>query len=63
MIIGLCGKEGTLLPHHVEALPADSKRRLPDTRKAMNVLGFEAKTSLTTGLQKTIQWYMGQVRR
>jgi len=56
-IIDLCGQSGTLRPVHVEPLPADSRRRVPDTTKTERVLGFRPKVSLTDGLKKTIHWF------
>jgi GDP-L-fucose synthase len=37
--------------------PDGQPRRLLDTSKAMKEFGFKAKTDLTTGLNKTIDWY------
>lgn len=34
----------------------DVRRRVPDVSKAQELLGFEAKVSLTDGLQRTIEW-------
>ncbi len=56
-IIGTCGRAGQMKPVHVKPLPADSSRRLPDTTRAKEILGFEAKTSLREGLEKTVQWF------
>lgn len=56
-IIELAGMAGQLTPVHVEPLTADPRRRLPDTRKANRILGFQAKTSLGNGLQSTIKWF------
>lgn len=38
--------------------PDGQPRRVLDTRRAKIEFGFEAKTELTIGLQKTIDWYM-----
>jgi len=35
----------------------DVDRRVPDISKAKRILGFEAKTSLEKGLEKTINWF------
>jgi len=59
-IIELCGMTGRLTPVHVQALPADPKRRLPDTRKAKMILGYQAKVDLREGLQRTLQWLKEQ---
>jgi GDP-L-fucose synthase len=41
--------------------PDGQPRRCLDTRQAKTLFGFEAKTSLTAGLQKTIDWYVASV--
>ncbi len=35
----------------------DTKRRIPDVRRARDVLGFSAGVSLHDGLQRTLQWW------
>lgn len=40
-----------------ETKPDGQPRRLLDTSKALKEFGFKATTDLTTGLQKTIDWY------
>ncbi len=35
----------------------ETKRRVPDPRRAKEILGFEARVPLKQGLQKTIQWF------
>jgi len=35
----------------------ETRRRVPDTLRAREVLGFVAKTSLEEGLQRTIAWF------
>lgn len=40
--------------------PDGQPRKVMDVQKARNILGFCAKTSLQDGLQKTVQWYLGQ---
>jgi len=35
----------------------ESRRRVPDTRRAREVLGFQANTSLEDGLRATIAWF------
>jgi nucleoside-diphosphate-sugar epimerase len=39
----------------------DVQRRVPDVRKAKNVLGFEAKTSLSTMLDEVIPWVRTEI--
>jgi GDP-L-fucose synthase len=41
-----------------ESKPDGQPRRCLDTSKAKKLLGFEAKTDLSTGLQKTIDWFL-----
>jgi len=41
-----------------ESPPGSVKRRLPDVSKIKKDTGWEAKTSLTEGLQKTVDWYL-----
>ena len=43
-----------------EALPGnyqDVRHRIPDTRKARELLGFEARVSLDDGLRRTLDWH------
>jgi UDP-glucose 4-epimerase len=35
----------------------DTKRRVPDVRRAADVLGFRATIDLRTGLERTLQWW------
>lgn len=43
--------------------PTMIPKRLIDTSKAKTLLGFEAKTSLTEGIKKTVEWYKTQVEK
>jgi UDP-glucose 4-epimerase len=38
----------------------ETRRRVPDTRRARDVLGFEAEVSLEEGLGRTIDWFKKQ---
>ncbi len=38
----------------------DVRHRVPDTTKARELLGFEAKVSLDEGLERTIEWHREQ---
>jgi UDP-glucose 4-epimerase len=38
----------------------DVRHRIPDTTKAQELLGFEAKVSLEDGLARTIEWHREQ---
>lgn len=40
----------------------DIVKRKPDVKKARDILGFEAKTSLNEGLKKTIAWYKENIK-
>jgi GDP-L-fucose synthase len=43
-----------------DSKPDGQPRRLLDVQLAKKKFGFEAKTELITGLQKTINWYIGE---
>jgi UDP-glucose 4-epimerase len=48
----------TFVPY--EALPGkyqDVRKRIPDTTKARELLGFEATVSLADGLERTLAWH------
>jgi UDP-glucose 4-epimerase len=48
---------------YVEAYGArfeETRRRVPDTRRARDVLGFEVKVTLEEGLSRTIEWFRNQ---
>jgi len=55
MIAGLSGFRGEIIWD--KSKPDGQPRRMLDTAKAAKEFGFIAKTDLTTGLIKTIQWY------
>jgi nucleoside-diphosphate-sugar epimerase len=38
----------------------ETRRRVPDVRRAHEVLGFEAKTMLEEGLRRTVEWFRGR---
>ncbi len=38
----------------------ETRRRVPDVRKAERVLGFRAEVSLEEGLRKTVDWFRGR---
>jgi UDP-glucose 4-epimerase len=38
----------------------ETRRRVPDTHRARDLLGFEAEVSLEVGLQRTIEWFREQ---
>jgi len=35
----------------------ETRRRVPDVSRAREVLGFEARTSLEEGAQRTLEWF------
>jgi UDP-glucose 4-epimerase len=41
----------------------DVRHRVPDTKKARELLGFEAKISIDEGLDRTIAWHREQRSR
>ncbi len=45
-----------LIPYETFGKYEDVQRRIPDISRAHQVLGFEPKVDLETGLRKTIQW-------
>jgi GDP-L-fucose synthase len=55
MIAGLSGFRGEIIWD--KSKPDGQPRRMLDTAKASKEFGFIAKTDLTTGLIKTIEWY------
>ncbi len=54
-IISLSGSSSEL--EFREALGADVALRIPSTKKALNLLGFEASVMLEEGLKRSIEWY------
>ncbi|TSC57835.1 MAG: UDP-glucose 4-epimerase [Candidatus Peregrinibacteria bacterium Greene0416_19] len=46
---------------HDEPYPHDVRNRIPDTRKARELLGFEATTSLEKVLDEVIPWVRGEI--
>ena len=60
LVIELTGSKSEL--RDVPLMHADDpKRRRPDITKARELLGWEPKTDLRTGLGKTIEWFRGLV--
>jgi nucleoside-diphosphate-sugar epimerase len=41
----------------------DPTRRKPDISKAKKLLGWEPKTDFTNGLEKTIEWFRGEIKK
>ncbi len=58
MVVELCGS-GSEIVH--EPLPEDDpRRRCPDISRAREVLGWEPRTGVREGLQKTLSWFAGR---
>ncbi len=55
MIVELSGREVNI--KFDETKPTGQPRRVCDTKKAREILGFEAKVPLIEGLKETIKWY------
>ncbi len=55
LIVQFTGFQGNIFWD--KSKPDGQPRRLLDTSKAMQEFGFKARTDLTTGLTKTIDWY------
>ena len=49
-------------PQPSPAVPGSPSRRCPDTAR-LRGLGFEAKVSLTDGIERTVRWYADHYRR
>lgn len=60
-IVRLTGFRGRVLWD--ASKPDGQPRRCLDASKAKREFGFEAKTSLELGLEKTIEWYLGERRQ
>lgn len=57
MIIELTGKKGKISPVHIEGRVAEVKRLIADATKAKELLGWEPKVDLKTGLVNYLNWY------
>jgi UDP-glucose 4-epimerase len=44
-----------------DALSADIELRIPETRKALEVLGFKARVDLEEGILRTAEWYRNNI--
>jgi UDP-glucose 4-epimerase len=53
-----CGEKGAPDVVHLEALPVDVQRRVPDVAKIRERLGWAAATPLEEGIRRTVQWYL-----
>jgi dTDP-glucose 4,6-dehydratase/UDP-glucose 4-epimerase len=50
-------------PRHVPFKGEGTRRRVPDVRRAREVLGFEPRVPLEEGLRETYRWYAEQLAR
>ena len=57
------GPERPLSLVHDEPFPYDVQRRVPDTKKAAELLGFEASTTLDAMLEEVIPWIRNAIDR
>jgi UDP-glucose 4-epimerase len=55
LLSGLVGRD--LAPVHHEGRPGDVDRHFADTSKARGLFGYEPKTDLETGLERTLDWF------
>jgi GDP-L-fucose synthase len=61
LVAKLTGFEGTIVWD--KSKPNGQPRRCLDTSRAMQLFGFRAKTELTEGLRRTIEWYRRSLSR
>lgn len=64
LVLQVTGSESEVvnMPYETVYGPAfeETRRRLPDVRRAQRILGFEARTPLEVGLQRTAKWFRDQ---
>ena len=53
LMLGVCLAMGQVYGPRFE----ETRRRVPDVRRAAGALGFEAQVSLEDGLRQTIDWF------
>jgi nucleoside-diphosphate-sugar epimerase len=58
-VIATVGRRVTPVPQ--PPTPGSPPRRCPDMSKATRLLGYQAKTTLEEGLEKTYAWYRARV--
>jgi nucleoside-diphosphate-sugar epimerase len=67
MIRDLAGSTSEIepVPHEAAfgAFFEETRRRVPDVRRAAQVLGFRAETPLEEGLGRTVEWFRPADRR
>ena len=57
MLWEICGRKESFKLKHLPAFKHDVKRRVPDIKKARELLGWEPRTSLMETLKKYVSWY------
>jgi len=57
LVLEAIGVEGTI--EHAEPRPGDVRRHVADTRKARELLGFEARTGIQEGIRRYVEWLRG----
>lgn len=62
MLWALCGKKETFKVVSVGGFKHDIRRRIPDTAKAKELLGWEAKINLEEGLAEVVEWLRGKIQ-
>ena len=60
MILELSGRPGSI--RHIKRPPDDPQVRRPDLRLARQLLGWEPRVPLGTGLARTIRWFRSQLQ-
>jgi UDP-glucose 4-epimerase len=53
-----CGETGAPSVVHLDQLPVDVHRRVPDVTKIRERLGWSARVSLEEGIRRTVDWYL-----
>jgi UDP-glucose 4-epimerase len=54
-----CGNDGEPPLRHLDPLPVDVRRRVPDVSKIRERLGWTARVPLDEGIRRTVEWYIG----
>ncbi len=57
LVLEAVGAKGTI--EHAEPRPGDVRRHVADTRKARELLGFEARTGIREGIGRYVGWLRG----
>jgi len=57
LIVGLCGKNGKIIPVHVEPRIGEVEKLIADTTKAKKILRWKPEYDFKEGLMAFVQWY------